>query len=151
MQPAGSFFIDTYKPSIMKKTTKTFHQSLLLIFTCMSLFTINDAFAQHSEPYVRIAKIVVDSNQIERYKAAVKEHAEAAVAKEPGVITLYAVYDKEQPANVTVFEIYASMAAYKLHIQTAHFLKYKATVKDMVKSLVLTDVVPIALATKPKP
>jgi quinol monooxygenase YgiN len=116
----------------------------------MYLFSVNNAFGQDNKPYVRIAKIVVDSNQLENYKAAVKEHAEAAISKEPGVLTLYAVYDKEQPTNVTVFEIYASVDAYKLHIQTAHFLKYKTTVKDMVKSLVLTDVVPIALEAKPK-
>lgn len=107
-------------------------------------------FAQDEKPYVRIAKIVVDTAQLDNYKAALKEHAEAAVSKEPGVLTLYAVCDKEHPANVTVFEIYASVSAYQAHIQTPHFLKYKNTVKDMVKSLVLTDVVPIALETKPK-
>ena len=110
----------------------------------------NNTFAQDSKPYVRIAKIVVDSAQLDHYKIALKEHAEAAVSKEPGVLTLYAVYDKEHPTNVTVFEIYASVPAYQSHIQTPHFLKYKSTVKDMVKSLVLTDVVPIALETKPK-
>lgn len=106
--------------------------------------------AQSKIPYVRIAKIVVDSSQLENYKAALKEHAEAAVSEEPGVLTLYAVYDKAQPTNVTVFEIYASVPAYQSHILTKHFLKYKATVKDMVKSLVLTDVVPIALQAKRK-
>jgi quinol monooxygenase YgiN len=110
----------------------------------------SNTFGQDKKPYVRIAKIEVDSAQLENYKAALKEHAEAAVSKEPGVLTLYAVYDKERPTNVTVFEIYASVAAYQSHIQTPHFLKYKSTVKDMVKSLVLTDVVPIALETKPK-
>jgi len=110
----------------------------------------NHALSQDKEPYVRIAKIVVDSSQLEAYKTALKIHAEAAVSKEPGVLTLYAVYDKEEPTHVTVFEIYASMEAYQTHIQTPHFLKYKTTVKDMVKSLVLTDVVPIALEAKPK-
>jgi quinol monooxygenase YgiN len=115
----------------------------------MLTFFLNSTFAQGNKPYVRIAKIVIDSAQLENYRAALKEHAAAAVSKEPGVLTLYAVYDKERPANVTVFEIYASVPAYQSHIQTAHFLKYKSTVKDMVKSLVLTDVVPIALETKP--
>ncbi|GAA4729543.1 putative quinol monooxygenase [Flavisolibacter ginsenosidimutans] len=106
--------------------------------------------AQEQSPYVRIAKITVDSAQLENYKSALKEHAEAAVRKEPGVLTLYAVYDKDHPTNVTVFEIYASVSAYQSHIKTQHFLKYKSTVKDMVKSLVLTDVVPIALEAKQK-
>ena len=110
---------------------------------------LNKTFSQDKIPYVRIAKIVVDSAQLEHYNAALREHAKAAVNKEPGVLTLYAVYDKEQPTNVTVFEIYASEDAYKTHIQTPHFLKYKTTVKDMVKALVLTDVIPIALEAKP--
>ncbi len=123
----------------------------LVINICIMAFLFHkNAVAQNKTPYVRIAKIVVDSAQVENYKAALKTHAEAAVSKEPGVITLYAVYDKDAPTQVTVFEIYASVDAYKSHIQTPHFIKYKNTVKDMVKSLVLTDVIPIALEAKTK-
>jgi quinol monooxygenase YgiN len=134
----------------MKKSTRAVHYTLLLILVSMLTSAFNNTSAQDNKPYVRIAKIIVDSAQLNNYKAALKEHAEAAVKKEPGVLTLYAVYDKENPTNVTVFEIYASVPAYQAHIQTPHFLKYKTTVKDMVKSLVLTDVIPIALETKPK-
>lgn len=129
-----------------KKTIPTF--IFLLILAMTSLFS-NHAFSQKIQPYVRIATLVIDTAQLKNYSAALKEHAQAAIRKEPGVLTLYAVYSKEQPDHVTVFEIYASVAAYQSHIQTSHFLKYKATVKDMVKSLVLTDVVPIALESKP--
>lgn len=130
------------------KTMKKY--TLLLILTSMLISSPENSFAQDTKPYVRIAKIVVDNAQLENYKAALKEHAEAAISKEPGVLTLYAVYDKEHPNNITVFEMYASVPAYQALIQTNHFLKYKSIVKDMVKSLVLTDVVPIALQAKPK-
>ena len=50
---------------------------------------------------------------------------------------------------MTVFEIYADAAAYKAHLLTPHFLKYKTTTRDMVKSLELTETIPIALETKP--
>jgi quinol monooxygenase YgiN len=116
----------------------------------MLIVSPGNSFAQENKPYVHIAKIVVDSAQLDNYKAALKEHAEVAVRKEPGVLTLYAVYDKDNPTHVTVFEIYASVEAYELHIRTPHFLKYKSLAKDMVKSLVLTDVIPIALETKHK-
>ena len=135
----------------MKTFKRKFRCTLLLILIIMLTFSFtNQALSQDKEPYVRIAKLIIDSSQLEAYKTALKVHAEAAVSKEPGVLTLYAVYDKAEPTHVTVFEIYASMEAYKMHIQTPHFLKYKSTVKDMVKSLVLTDVVPIALEAKPK-
>src|SRR5947209_2983254 len=66
-------------------------QLLLLLFTLLTYSLMNNAIAQDKEPYVRIAKIVIDSTQIDGYKAALKEHAKAAVSKEPGVLTLYAV------------------------------------------------------------
>lgn len=134
----------------MNNIAKGYRRSLILIlFTMVSLFN-QRLFAQDKSPYVRIAKIVIDSAQIESYNTALKIHAEAAVSKEPGVLTLYGVYDKNEPTHVIVFEIYASVAAYNSHIQTPHFLKYKSTVENMVKSLVLTDVIPISLQAKSK-
>ena len=119
----------------------------VLIGTLLPAF-FNRVFSQRKEPYVRIARIVIDSAQLDAYQAALKQHAAKTVGIEQGVLTLYAVYDKEHPTHVTVFEIYASEEAYRLHIQTPHFLQYKAAVQGMVKSLELTDVVPIALETK---
>src|SRR5262245_25869660 len=130
-----------------QNSNKITSRSFLILIGMLTFTLVNYVHAQ--EPYVRIARLVIDSLQLENYKLALKEHAQAAVSKEPGVLTLYAVYDKEHPTNVTVFEIYASVTAYQSHIQTPHFLKYKSAVKDMVKSLVLTDVIPIALETKP--
>ena len=111
------------------------------------LFSVKASAQNH---YMRIAKVVIDSAKLEDYKTALKEGMHAAVDKEPGVLSLYAVYDKEHPTHVTVFETYTDEDAYKAHIQTAHFKKYKEAVKDMVKSLELTDVLPIALESKMK-
>ena len=104
--------------------------------------------AQTKTNYIRIARIVVDSTKLESYRAALKEEIETSVRVEAGVLSLNAVYDKEHPSHVTVFEIYADMDGYKAHIQTTHFKKYKIAVDGMVKSLVLTDVMPIALHSK---
>jgi len=71
-----------------------------------------------------------------------------AVQLEPGVLTYYAVADKSDPTNITILEIYADTAAYKLHIETLHFKKYKKTVENMVKSLELIDVNLIGSAKK---
>jgi quinol monooxygenase YgiN len=119
----------------------------LLIFVMM-LFSYNIVAAQQKNLVVHLAKLQIDSTQLDDYKNALKEHAETAVRVEPGVLTLYAVYEKDHPTHVTVFEIYADSTAYKAHLQSPHFLQYKAVTKNMVKSLELMSVVPIALAGK---
>ena len=105
--------------------------------------------AQENNHMVRLAKIKVDPTQLEKYKAALKEQMTTAVREEPGVLTYYAVADKNDPSNITILEIYADTAAYQSHITTPHFKKYKETVKDMVKSLELVDVTLIGAAKKP--
>jgi len=122
---------------------------LAVILVSISCIVMHQSSSAQSAPYVRIANIVVDSTQLDAYKAALKEGVETAVKVEPGVLSLYAVYDINNPAHVTVFEVYADKHAYELHIQTPHFKKYKAASQSMVKSLVLTDVTPIAMAVKP--
>lgn len=124
--------------------------SFFLVFVIIAILFSNNMFAQDKNLVVRIAKLEIDSSQLDAYKAALKLHAETAVREEPGVLNLYAVYEKQHPANVTVFEIYADSTAYKKHLQAPHFLKYKTETKDMVKSLQLIETVPIALETKYK-
>ena len=126
-------------------------RQLLALGATMLAMASAPAFAQDSkEPYVRVAEIEIDPLQLDAYKAAVKEQIEAAVRLEPGVLALYAVTDKENPARIVVFEMYADMEAYKAHLETAHFKKYKVATQEIVKSLKLRDTVPIQLGAKPK-
>ncbi len=119
------------------------------IIAVLTLLVITfDVKAQQTKMKVRIAKIEVEPAYLTQYKQALAEHAKAAVSIEPGVLTLNAVYDQKNPAQVTVFEVYASEEAYQSHLKTAHFLKYKNGTLKMVKSLELVDVVPIALESK---
>ena len=110
---------------------------VLVILLCIMDITV---IAQPTNQMVRLAKIKVDAAQIDNYNAALKEQIAAAIRIEPGVLRYYAVADKSDASSITILEIYASKSAYELHIETPHFKKYKATVKDMVKSLELTDV-----------
>jgi quinol monooxygenase YgiN len=117
----------------------------------LTAFVWGSASSQEKKPMVRMARIVVDPAQLESYKAALKEGIETAVKVEPGVLTLYAVYEKDHPTHVTVLEVYADEEAYKAHLQTPHFKKYKNTTMGMVKSLELVDVEPIGLEAKSRP
>jgi len=132
----------------MKPVISKTSRALTVMTLILTLFSFQGAIAQDKNQVVRIAKLQIDPAQLENYKAALKEHAETAVRLEPGVLTLYAVAEKNNPTHITVFEIYANAQAYQAHLQTAHFKKYKSITKDMVKSLELVDVEPIALESK---
>ena len=109
------------------------------------------AFSQETDgQYMQIAQIEIDPSQLEKYQAAVREQIEAAIREEPGVLVLYATSDRENRAHVTVFEIYKNIVAYKAHLESAHFKKYKAMTEAMVKSLKLVRSMPIMLGAKGK-
>jgi quinol monooxygenase YgiN len=92
---------------------------------------------------VRLARIVVDSTKLDSYKALLKEGVEAAMRKEPGVLSLYAVFEKKKPNHLTILEVYADEAAYQAHLKTPHFLKYKNGTQAMVQELELIDTNPL--------
>jgi quinol monooxygenase YgiN len=100
--------------------------------------------------HIQIAEIEFDPAQLDSYKAAATEQIEAAIRLEPGVLVLYSVSNKDNPAHVTVFEIYRDREAYLAHLQASHFVKYEATVEKMVKSPKLIPVAPVMLGTKAK-
>jgi len=88
---------------------------------------------------IRISEIEIDLQSLEEYKAILKEEAKASVLLEPGVISIYPMFQKDNPTQVRILEIYANREAYKSHLETPHFLKYKTTTLKMVKSLRLID------------
>lgn len=120
------------------------------VLICCLFSTGRHASAEPQGRIVRIAELEIDPTQLESYKAALKEEIETSIRVEPGVLILYAVSVKNQPAQIRIFETYADEAAYRAHLETAHFKKYKTSTQDMVKSLKLIETEPIMLSTKPQ-
>jgi quinol monooxygenase YgiN len=116
----------------------------------LTLFLCGSVFAEESGRVVRLAKLQIDPAHLESYKAALKEEIETSLRVEPGVLTLNAVSEKDNPAHITILEIYADQDAYEAHLESPHFKKYKVTTQNMVKSLELVETVPICLGTKAK-
>ena len=123
---------------------------LLSITVMQTTFSCGNPALPEQDQMVRLAKLVIDSTQLESYQTALKEEIEASVRLEPGVLTLYAVAAKNNPTHITILEIYADTNAYKAHLQTPHFIKYKTSTKEMVKSLELTEVTPLIPSMKIK-
>jgi quinol monooxygenase YgiN len=131
----------------MKMNAKRILIGIALFSTLFGAVAMSE---ERPRQHIQIAEIEVDPTQLDNYKAAAAEQIEAAVRLEPGVLVLYSVSNKDNPAHVTVFEIYRDREAYLAHLQAPHFLKYKATVEKMVKSLKLIPVDPVMLGTKTK-
>lgn len=93
---------------------------------------------------VRLSKIRVNPAFLEEYMKYAVEVGTISLQTEPGVLTMYAVADKDNPCNITILETYASQEAYKKHIASGHFQKYKQGTLHMVDSLVLDDVTPLS-------
>lgn len=92
---------------------------------------------------VRLSKIEVYPEFLDEYIKYAVEVGEISLLTEPGVLTMYAVGEKDNPCKVTILETYASKAAYEQHIASEHFQKYKQGTLHMVKSLLLSDQIPL--------
>lgn len=129
--------------------TKTFNTFIAAFVLGVVLLNNATTSAQsHPERLVRLAELEIDSAQLDPYKAALREEIEASIRIEPGVLNLYAVTVKDHPNQVRIFEVYASPAAYKAHLESEHFKKYKSATAGMVKSLRLMETDPLLLGAK---
>lgn len=95
--------------------------------------------AMTADGIVRLSRIEVYPQYLDEYMKYAVEVGEISMRTEPGVLTMYAVSEKDNPCNVTILETYASRKAYEKHIASAHFQKYKQGTLRMVKSLDLVD------------
>ena len=121
-------------------------RSLQTALVIVMLFCMNNlASAQQQKMMVRISEIEIHPQHLEAYKTILKDEAEASVRLEPGVIAIFPMYQKDNPTQVRILEMYKDQKAYQSHLKTEHFLKYKTGTLHMVKSLKLVDMEAIDL------
>ena len=126
----------------------TVAMTLILLGACGNIHTARtdnmcDKLTMSDDGIVRLSKIRVNPEYLDEYMNYAMEVGTISLQTEPGVLTMYAVADKEDPCNITILETYASQDAYRRHISSPHFVKYKQGTLHMVDSLVLDDVVPL--------
>ncbi|MDT7828439.1 antibiotic biosynthesis monooxygenase [Pricia sp. S334] len=98
---------------------------------------------------IRISEIEIVPEYLDEYLSILTEESKASVALEPGVISIYPMYQKENPTEIRILEIYADKKAYEDHLKTPHFKHYKTRTLKMVKSLKLVDMSAIDGQTMP--
>ena len=92
---------------------------------------------------VRIAELEIHPEWLDAYLEAAGAVGAESVAKEPGVVCIFPMQRKDNPCLIRIVEIYRSEAAYKAHLATSHFRKYKEGTPHMIKSLKLVPMQPL--------
>ena len=110
---------------------------------CGQSNTMVEKEAMATDGIVRLSKIEVYPQSLDEYMEFAVEVGAQSLLSEPGVLTMYAMQDKENPCMVTILETYSSQDAYKAHIASDHFQKYKQGTLHMVKNLELCDQTPL--------
>jgi 4-carboxymuconolactone decarboxylase len=105
--------------------------------------------ANNEKLFIRLIRIELQPAQLQNFHKLATEVMLPNVTKEKGVLVMYAVSEKLHPTRVVVLEVYSDEHAYKQHMKTTHFLKYKNDSQQMIRSLQLIDVKPILLGAKP--
>ena len=95
------------------------------------------------EMITRIAEIEVFPEYLQEYLDAALTVGAESVASEPGVLCIFPMQRKETPNLIRIVEIYRDETAYKYHLNTPHFKKYKEGTLHMIKSLELVPMNPL--------
>ena len=139
------------KPVLFEFPTYSYLATGEIIGKCLNLDKQPSICAKEpmaTDGIVRLSKIEVWPQFLDEYIEYVTEVGEISLRTEPGVLTMYAVGEKENPCKITILETYSSKEAYDRHIASGHFQKYKQGTQQMVKSLVLSDQTPLNPANR---
>lgn len=139
------------KPVLFEFPTYSYIATGEIIGKCLNLDKQPGMCAKkpmNADGIVRLSKIEVYPQYLDEYMKYATEVGEVSLRTEPGVLTMYAVGEKENPCKITILETYASREAYEKHIASKHFQKYKQGTLHMVKSLVLSDQTPLNPANR---
>ena len=139
------------KPVLFEFPTYSYIATGEIIGKCLNLDKEPGMCAKEpmaADGIVRLSKVEVYPQHLDEYLKYATEVGEISLRTESGVLTMYAVSEKENPCKITILETYASREAYEKHIASEHFQKYKQGTLHMVKSLVLSDQTPLNPASR---
>lgn len=134
------------KPVLFEFPTYSYLATGEIIGKCLNLdeqLGMCAKLPMEADGIVRLSKIEVYPEHLEEYMKYATEVGEVSLRTEPGVLTMYAIREKENPGRITILETYANREAYESHIASEHFQKYKQGTLHMVKKLTLSDQTPL--------
>lgn len=115
----------------------------IIILLTANAQTLCEKLPMAEDGILRYSVIEIIPDYLDEYLPFALEVREISMKTEPGVLAMYPTVSKEDSCKVTILEIYSSQDAYKSHISSPHFQKYKQGTLHMVKSLQLLDQNPL--------
>lgn len=114
---------------------------LTILFSIRGTRILANEFIQNNNNgmIVRISEIEVYPEYLEEYLGYAKDVAAESVKKEKDVVSIYPMSVIKDNTRIRILEIYKNQDAYKNHIASSHFKKYKEGTLHMVKHLDLVD------------
>ena len=146
LDDSGRIDYTRLKPVLFEMPTYSYMATGEVIGPCMRLNQGMAMCAKESmaaDGIVRLSKIEVLPEYLDAYIELAVEVGDISLRTEPGVLTMYAVAEQNNPCMITILETYASHKAYQKHIASDHFRRYKQGTLHMIKSLELTDQRPL--------
>jgi quinol monooxygenase YgiN len=100
--------------------------------------------------YVRWSELEIDPTHLERFWTIGKENVRETRRKDSGVLAFYWAAEKVHPNHIRVLEVYADENAYKAHLASAHYQKFRNDSKPLLKAHALFEAEPVMLGAKPQ-
>ena len=86
-----------------------------------------------SKQYVLEVELILNDGAMDEFMHVILENA-ANSRKEPGCLRFDVLRPDDAPNSVVLYEIYVDEGGYNAHRQTAHYAKFDAARKPLVKS-----------------
>jgi quinol monooxygenase YgiN len=132
------------KPSVL---SKRWLGAIAALLACEATSYAQEA-AKVDAPIMRIFEFVVASDDLEAFMVAGRRNVQASIRDEPGVLSMHSVADKNDPTKLYVVEVYKNEAAYRSHVESAHFKAFIDATKGKVVSRRVIETNPKMLGSK---
>lgn len=149
-----------YKAHLSTPHFQKYKQGTLTMVKHVTLISMHSLF-YHSKPsletvaddklYVRLIKIEIASNAVEAFRGVCTKIMAPGLEREPGMLVMYAVAEKDRPTHISILEVYQNLAACQTHLDTPHYCQYQESAKLLVKSWELVEAAPVLLGAKAQP
>ncbi|AWT60237.1 MAG: (4S)-4-hydroxy-5-phosphonooxypentane-2,3-dione isomerase [Candidatus Moanabacter tarae] len=80
--------------------------------------------------YVIIAPIQIKEGKKAEFIQEMILDSKGSIENEPGCLTFDIIQDPDDLNRIWLYEVYEDEAAFKIHTETPHFIKWRDTVKD---------------------